>query len=111
MALLRQRAVVVTYSEVWEGETFVKSRIQVEAGAAAGNAAETAPAARSIFDPDAEPPELADQTAEEEEAAAKEAQLKLKAFSLVTAPVWLYNQPKRSDIYGFFRRYLQNFCP
>lgn len=73
MALLRQRAVVVTYSEVWEGETFVKSRIQVEAGAAAGNAAETAPAARSIFDPDAEPPELADQTAEEEEAAAETA--------------------------------------
>jgi prepilin-type N-terminal cleavage/methylation domain-containing protein len=73
MALLRQRAVVVTYSEVWEGETFVKSRIQVEAGAAAGSAAETAPAARSIFDPDAEPPELADQTAEEEEAAAETA--------------------------------------
>jgi hypothetical protein len=45
----------------------------VEAGAAAGSAAETAPAARSIFDPDAEPPELADQTAEEEEAAAETA--------------------------------------
>lgn len=73
MALLRQRAVVVTYSEVWEGETFVKSRIQVEAGAAAGSAAEAAPAARSIFDPDAEPPELADQTAEEEEAVAETA--------------------------------------
>lgn len=73
MALLRQRAVVVTYSEVWEGETFVKSRIQVEAGAAAGNAADAAPAARSIFDPDAEPPELADQTAEAEEAAAETA--------------------------------------
>ena len=32
MALLRQHAVVVTYSEVWEGDTFVKSKIEVKAG-------------------------------------------------------------------------------
>lgn len=69
MALLRQRAVVVTYSEIWENDTFVKSRIDVAAGADGGAAAEAASPARSIFDPDAEPPELADQTVEAEEAA------------------------------------------
>ena len=60
MALLRQHAVVVTYSEVWEGETFVKSKIEVKAGEELTTPEEmtAAAAARSIFDPEADPPVL-----------------------------------------------------
>ena len=60
MALLRQHAVVITYSEVWEGDTFVKSKIEVKAGSesTAPEVEVSSNAARSIFDPDAEPPAL-----------------------------------------------------
>ena len=60
MALLRQHAVVVTYSEVWEGDSFVKSKIEVKAGSESTTPEVEASsnAARSIFDPDAEPPAI-----------------------------------------------------
>ncbi len=72
MALLRQHPVVVTYTEVWEGNDFIKSQIEVKAGSE-----ETSPmaemstrAARSIYDPEAELPTL---DLEEEEESASDA--------------------------------------
>ena len=69
MALLRQHPVVITYTEVWEGNDFVKSQIEVKAGSE-----QTSPetemstkAARSIYDPEAEIPAL-DQEEEEGES-------------------------------------------
>ena len=67
MALLRQHAVVVTYSEVWEGDSFVKSQIEVKAGTElstpTGEASSSV--ARSIFDPEAELPALEEETEED----------------------------------------------
>jgi len=67
MALLRQHAVVVTYSEVWEGDTFVKSKIEVKAGAEISTPTIDMPStvARSIFDPEAEIPQLEEETKED----------------------------------------------
>ena len=67
MALLRQHAVVITYSEVWEGDSFVKSKIEVQAGTEVttptGELSSTV--ARSIFDPEAEPPEVDEEATDE----------------------------------------------
>lgn len=70
MALLRQHAVVVTYSEVWEGDTFVKSQIEVKAGSemSTPQAEASSTIARSIFDPEAELPTLEESTEEEDSA-------------------------------------------
>ena len=67
MALLRQHAVVVTYSEVWEGDTFVKSKIEVKAGSeiSTPTAEQSSTVARSIFDPEAEIPQLEEETEED----------------------------------------------
>ena len=67
MALLRQYAVVVTYSEVWEGDTFVKSQIEVKAGSemSTPSAEMSSSVARSIFDPEAELPALEEETEED----------------------------------------------
>ena len=58
MALLRQHPVVVTYSEEWEGDDFVQSKIEVTEGA--GSTADapqmSTDIARSIYDPEAEVP-------------------------------------------------------
>ena len=58
MALLRQHPVVITYSEVWEGDTFVKSKIELKAGAEGNSSVPKMPSkvARSIYDPEAEVP-------------------------------------------------------
>ena len=60
MALLRQHPVVITYSEVWEGNDFVKSQIEVKAGSESTSSAPemSTRAARSIYDPEAELPAL-----------------------------------------------------
>ncbi len=67
MALLRQHAVVVTYSEVWEGDTFVKSKIEVKAGSeiSTPTAEQPSTVARSIFDPEAEIPQIEEETEED----------------------------------------------
>lgn len=67
MALLRQHPVVVTYSEVWEGEEFLQSKIEVTAGSDVSSDAPkmSTDIARSIYDPEAEVPEL-DLDAEED---------------------------------------------
>ncbi len=60
MALLRQHPVVVTYTEVWEGNDFIKSQIEVKAGSEQTSSATeiSTKAARSIYDPEAEVPAL-----------------------------------------------------
>lgn len=58
-ALLRQKPVVMTYSEIWEGDTFLKSRIELKEGSeerAEGTEQSAGLPTRSIFDPDADPP-------------------------------------------------------
>ena len=74
MALLRQHAVVVTYSEVWEGDTFVKSKIDVKAASETqtDESGGTGSAARSIFDPEAIPPELEESEDDSAESAVQE---------------------------------------
>lgn len=67
MALLRQHAVVVSYTEVWEGDEFVKSQIEVKAGSEVSTpeVESSSSVARSIFDPDAELPALEEETDED----------------------------------------------
>ncbi len=82
MALLRQHAVVVTYSEVWEGDSFVKSKVEVKASEAASTqetGGMSTDAARSIFDPEAEPPMLEEPEDETAESAVQEG-LEAKAY-------------------------------
>ena len=71
MALLRQHPVVVTYSEVWEGDDFVQSKIEVTEGADTSSDAPkmSTDIARSIYDREAEIPEL---ESDEEEAESDE---------------------------------------
>ncbi len=73
MALLRQHAVVITYSEVWEGDNFVKSKIEVKAGSETSTPSAEMPSsvARSIFDPEAPPPELEPEENSTESAVAE----------------------------------------
>ena len=82
MALLRQHAVVVTYSEVWEGDTFVKSKIEVKAGSEISTpTAEQSPTvARSIFDPEAEIPQLEEETEEDSADSVVQEGMEEKAF-------------------------------
>lgn len=82
MALLRQHAVVVTYSEVWEGDTFIKSKIEVKAGAelSTPEAEQSSTVARSIFDPEAELPTLEDQTDEDSADSVVQEGMEEKAF-------------------------------
>ena len=82
MALLRQHAVVVTYSEVWEGDTFVKSQIEVKAGAELSTSEAEMPStvARSIFDPEAELPALEDETEEDSAENVVQEGLDARAF-------------------------------
>ncbi|MBR1586727.1 MAG: prepilin-type N-terminal cleavage/methylation domain-containing protein [Kiritimatiellae bacterium] len=82
MALLRQHAVVVTYSEVWEGDTFVKSKIEVKAGAeiSTPSAGQSSAVARSIFDPEAEVPTLEDETEEDSAESVVQEGLAERAF-------------------------------
>ena len=82
MALLRQHAVVVTYSEVWEGDTFVKSKIEVKAGAEMSTppAGQSTTVARSIFDPEAEVPALEDETEEDSAESVVQEGLAERAF-------------------------------
>ncbi len=72
MALLRQHPVVVTYTEVWEGNDFIKSQIEVKAGSeqTSQDTEMSTRAARSIYDPEAELPTL---DLEEEEESASDA--------------------------------------
>ena len=75
MALLRQHPVVVTYSEEWDGAEFSKSKIEVTAGTDSVSDApkiSTEPA-RSIYDPEAEPPapELGEEEESDENAVAE----------------------------------------
>lgn len=80
MALLRQHAVVVTYSEVWEGDTFIKSQIEVKAGSemSTPQVEASSTVARSIFDPEAELPTL-EESVEEEDSAENVVQEGLEA--------------------------------
>ena len=82
MALLRQHAVVITYSEVWEGDTFVKSLIEVKAGTElstpTGEMSSTV--ARSIFDPEAEIPALEAETEEDSDESVMQEGLDPRAY-------------------------------
>ena len=82
MALLRQHAVVVTYSEVWEGDTFVKSKIEVKAGSeiSTPTAEHSSTVARSIFDPEAEIPQLEEETEEDSADSVVQEGMEEKAF-------------------------------
>ena len=82
MALLRQHAVVVTYSEVWEGDTFVKSKIEVKAGSEVSTPKEelSSNVARSIFDPEAELPSLEEETEEDSEESVVQEGLSTRAY-------------------------------
>ena len=82
MALLRQHAVVVTYSEVWEGDTFVKSKIEVKAGSEVSTPSEelSSTVARSIFDPEAELPALEEETEEDSAESVVQEGLEARAF-------------------------------
>ena len=82
MALLRQHAVVVTYSEVWEGDTFVKSKIEVKAGAelSTPEAEQSSTVARSIFDPEAEIPALEAETEEDSDESVVQEGMDERAF-------------------------------
>ena len=82
MALLRQHAVVVTYSEVWEGDTFVKSKIEVKAGSELSTPKEelSSNVARSIFDPEAELPTLEEETEEDSTESVVQEGLEARAF-------------------------------
>ncbi len=82
MALLRQHAVVVTYSEVWEGDTFVKSQIEVKAGSELSTPTEEASSsvARSIFDPEAELPTLEEETEEDSAETVVQEGMDARAF-------------------------------
>ena len=82
MALLRQHAVVVTYSEVWEGDTFVKSKIEVKAGSeiSTPTAEMSSTVARSIFDPEAEVPALEEETEEDSADSVVQEGMEEKAF-------------------------------
>ena len=82
MALLRQHAVVVTYSEVWEGDTFVKSKIEVKAGSeiSTPTAEQSSTVARSIFDPEAEAPALEEETDEDSADSVVQEGMEEKAF-------------------------------
>lgn len=82
MALLRQHAVVVTYSEVWEGDTFVKSKIEVKAGSEVSTPTEelSSTVARSIFDPEAELPALEEETEEDSAESVVQEGLEARAF-------------------------------
>lgn len=82
MALLRQHAVVVTYSEVWEGDTFVKSKIEVKAGSeiSTPTAEQSSTVARSIFDPEAEIPQLEEETEEDSADSVVQEGMEEKAF-------------------------------
>ena len=74
MALLRQHPVVITYSEVWEGDEFVKSKIEVKAGSESTSSApdvSTSPAP-SIYDPEAEMPEPENEEEDSEESIVAE---------------------------------------
>lgn len=82
MALLRQHAVVVTYSEVWEGDVFVKSQIEVKAGAemSTPTVEMSSSVARSIFDPEAEPPALEEETEEDSAENVVQEGLEARAY-------------------------------
>lgn len=82
MALLRQHAVVVTYSEVWEGDTFVKSQIEVKAGSEVSTPSSEMPSfvARSIFDPEAELPALEEEAEEDPAESAVQEGLEARAY-------------------------------
>jgi len=82
MALLRQHAVVVTYSEVWEGDRFVKSKIEVKAGSEMSTPAaeQSSTVARSIFDPEAEAPALEEETDEDSADSVVQEGMEEKAF-------------------------------
>ena len=82
MALLRQHAVVVTYSEVWEGDTFVKSKIEVKAGSEVTEPTAEMPStvARSIFDPEAELPTLEETTEEDSEESVVQEGMEARAY-------------------------------
>ena len=84
MALLRQHAVVVTYSEVWEGDTFVKSKIEVKAGAelSTPEAEQSSTVARSIFDPEAEIPALEAETEEDSDESVVQGGMDERAVEL-----------------------------
>ena len=79
MALLRQHAVVVTYSE---GDTFVKSKIEVKAGSELSTPKEelSSNVARSIFDPEAELPTLEEETEEDSAESVVQEGLEARAF-------------------------------
>ena len=82
MALLRQHAVVVTYSETWEGDTFVKSQIEVKAGSELSTPSTEMPSsvARSIFDPEAELPALEEETEEDSAESVVQEGLEARAY-------------------------------
>ena len=82
MALLRQHAVVVTYTEVWEGDEFVKSQIEVKAGSEVSTPEEAASSsvARSIFDPEAELPALEVETEEDSAESVVQEGLEARAY-------------------------------
>ena len=82
MALLRQHAVVITYSEVWEGDTFVKSQIEVKAGSEVSTPSEelSSTVARSIFDPEAEIPALEEETDEDSAESVVKEGLEARAY-------------------------------